>query len=582
MMTLIRFMKCGSVLCLLFFLLSARTEIATPRRILLIYETQETTPSHTQIEQGLMAVLQRNAPAPPEIYREALDIHRFPEMREQSLAWIRNKYAQRSIDVVIYVGNTAASFLPGVPVIYCGDAAGLEKTIPEKGPRDVIVPLSLDIASALEQIPRFQPDAHKLLFIAATNDSVNREAALQQVLTFKSSLQFEDISSLTVRQVKQRLEQENEKTLVLFMSYIRGPKGEQYSSRDVLAEIVPYSHAPIYGTSDTFLGTGIVGGYVTSWELAGAQLGEEAVRILRGQPHLQFADFKWQIWTFDWRQLRRWHLDKRDLPPGSVVLFQTPTFWELYRWRVFGALAVLILQSVLILVLLSYRHRQRRTEKKLRDLTGELLKMQERDRGRIARDLHDQTGRELAEISSCLQQVLASGNAGTEENRRHLQEASALSRRALEEINSISYLLNPPPLNGHSLTSALQSYLGELTKRTSIGILPELEEVGSLPSDIERTLFRIVQESLANVIRHSHADTVTVRLEKKPGYIHLAVEDNGWGLREGNAWASESKMIFGVGIAGMQERVSQLGGDFQIQSSSTGTTIRVTMPVDSE
>lgn len=573
--------------CLFLFLfsvhvaLSSSIEPAAPKRILVIYETQQATPGLLEMEHSLKSVLQGGSPQPPEIYRESLDIGQFPELREQSMAWIRTKYSQRPVDLVIYFGNSPSTLFPGVPVIYCGDRWLLERTIVERGTRDLILPLSIDISSTLERISRLHPDARKLLLVAATGDEANREAILQQILTFKSALQFEDLSSLSVQQLGQRLARENEKTLVLYMVYSRGPKGEQYLSHDVIAGIAAVSRAPIYGTSDTDIGTGIIGGYVVNWALLGDRIGKEALRILQGEPPLQETSNRWQQWIFDWRQLQRWHIDPQEIPAGAVVLFRSPSFWEQHRWQVVGISGIVILQLVLIFVLFLYRYRQRKTEKKLRTLAEELLAMQEQERRDIAGSLQEHTERDLSKISQSLQRLLVHDGMGWTE-KRLVQEADAISRRVLEEIRIISYLLNPPVLGQRSLFSALQGYLSDLEKCTSVTIHAELSETGPLSLDLEEILFRIAQESLAQAIRQSHADTVVVRLERKAGYVHLTVEANGLGMHAEADWASKSKVVVGAVITGLQERVSQLGGDFQVQASSTGTLIRVTMPVDSE
>lgn len=580
-------MKQIGIFCLFLFLFSTRAMpssspgIVSPKRILVIYEAQQATPGLLEMEHSLRSVLRRDSPETPEIYRESLDIGQFPEMRERSLDWIRTKYSQRPVDLVIYFGNSPSLLFPGVPVIYCGDRWLLEKNIPAMGKRDLILPLSIDTSIMLERISRLHPDARKLLLVDATGDEAGRGAVLQQILTFKSSLQFEDLSSLSVQQLANRLAKENGKALVLYMVYSRGPNGEQYLSHDVITGLAAVSRAPIYGTSDTDIGTGMVGGYVINWALFGQRAGEEALRILHGEPPLPETSSRWLQWMFDWRQLQRWHIDAQELPPGAVVLLRTPTFWEQHRWQVFCVLAVVALQSCLILILLRYRYRQGKTEKKLRNLAEALLEMQGQERRKIACDLQNHTERDLSEISQSLDRALAKDGASTERIRL-LQEASLTSRKALEEIRGISYLLNPPALGNNRLLPALQSYLSDLSERTSVVLFSELNEIGSLSPKKEEILFRIAQESLSKVVRNSHADTVVVRLERKIGYIHLTIEANGLGMHAEEDWASKSKMIVGAVITGMQEIVGQLGGDFQVQSASTGMLIRVTMPVDSE
>lgn len=580
MMTLIRLIVRGGVLCLFLLVPLLRAETVMPKRILVVYEEQASTPSHTEMEQSLVSILNRSLPIAPEIYRESLDLARFPGLREQSIQWIRTKYAQRPIDFVVYVGNRVDPILPGVPTVYCGNASQFKEAEARKAPQDSFFPLYMDIANTLERITHIHPEARKLYLIAATDDTVYRDEAIQEILTFKSSLQFQDLSSLSVAELRDLLRKENEKTLVLFLSYTRGPAGDRHLSRDVIAELAPISRAPIYGGSDTFLGTGVVGGYVTSWPTIGSHAAEAVLRRLRGESPIEERPNKWQKWIFDWRQVRRWHIDEREIPSDAVILYRNPSFWDLYRGRVFAAAVVIALESLLIVILLRYRHRQMQAQRELRDLAGNLIKMQDDNRRKIAQDLQEQIGQELIGISLCLGQVLANYRGSGSEDERLLSEAHSASRKVVEELQSVAYLLDPPRIDGNNLGEIMRAYLAELGKRTSCQIQFEIGDVGELSTDVEQTLFRIVQVSLVNVMRHAHANAVMVRMDRRSNYVYLGFEDNGLGTRSGDDWASMNKTSFGIGLAGVRERVNQLGGDFQVQSSSTGTAIRVTMPVE--
>ena len=143
----------------------------------------------------------------------------------------------------------------------------------------------------------------------------------------------------------------------------------------------------------------------------------------------------------------------------------------------------------------------------------------------------------------------------------------------------MSYALHPPMVDGMGLVPALRWYLDGLMKRTNLSIILDAPpEIEALPPDVEGTLFRIVQESMSNIMRHSGADTVKVRLERDFKSVRINIEDNGRGLEAHALSSLESGAPLGVGVAGMRERVRQFGGKLEIRSGGTGTTVLVSVP----
>ena len=226
-----------------------------------------------------------------------------------------------------------------------------------------------------------------------------------------------------------------------------------------------------------------------------------------------------------------------------------------------------------------------KTSQQLRDskaslysLSARLLQSQDEERRRIARDLHDITGQELAVLGMSLE--LANRNLESPKKAREaLAESAGLAHKIEDEIRTLSYLLHPPLLDELGLGSALNWYAEGFQKRTKIRvetqIAPNLPRLS--PSD-ETTLFRIVQESLANVLRHSGSPTARISLCMDAGVARLSIEDQGKGMKaEILARAQEAKL--GVGIAGMRERLLQIGGNLVIRSTERGTQVIATLPV---
>src|SRR5262249_40172271 len=149
----------------------------------------------------------------------------------------------------------------------------------------------------------------------------------------------------------------------------------------------------------------------------------------------------------------------------------------------------------------------------------------------------------------------------------------------LLELRTLSYLLHPPILDHAGLVRAVQWFVRGFSERTGIFVdARDIQDIGRLSPDLETALFRIVQESLTNIRRHSGNDTATHRPEKGSAGVKLQISDRGHGMLESAGKGSGDSAELGVGISGMRQRVSQLGGQLEIESSDDGTTITVVVP----
>jgi signal transduction histidine kinase len=216
-----------------------------------------------------------------------------------------------------------------------------------------------------------------------------------------------------------------------------------------------------------------------------------------------------------------------------------------------------------------------RTELELRKLTARLLHLQDDERRRLARELHDGTAQSVSAISLNLSRLEKASVNPSPEMTRLLRDSQELAVQSGSELRTLSYLLHPPILDHAGLVRALQLFARGFSERTGIKVdVAGVQDIGRLPADIETALFRIVQESLANVRRHSGSDTASIRLEKASAEIKLQVADRGHGMLRGVGETSE----LGVGISGMRQRLIQLGGRLEIESNTEGTTITALIP----
>jgi two-component system, NarL family, sensor kinase len=227
---------------------------------------------------------------------------------------------------------------------------------------------------------------------------------------------------------------------------------------------------------------------------------------------------------------------------------------------------------------------RKQKEELLRQLSGHLMSAQDQERRRIARELHDNSGQTLAAIAVNLSRIENLLPDSAPKVKNLVADTAAMAEQTSREIRTISYLLHPPLLEEAGLTAAIGWLANGFTQRsgikTEVDMPPELER---LPSDIEVTLFRIVQETLTNVARHSGSKTAFIKLTRQPGEIILSVRDEGKGIPPEKLEKVHGNVsALGVGVAGVWERVRQFGGALDINSNSHGTTVMVVVPLPEE
>ena len=223
---------------------------------------------------------------------------------------------------------------------------------------------------------------------------------------------------------------------------------------------------------------------------------------------------------------------------------------------------------------------RKRAEESLRLLSGQLLHLQDQERRRIARELHDSAGQILAALGMNLSLVGSENGNIAPRAAKAIQESVGLVQELSRELRTISHLLHPPLLDEVGLASGLRSYLEGFTERSKIRVDLELpEDLGRLQQDLETAIFRIVQECLTNIHRHSESPVARIRIRRSNSQVSLEVEDRGKGIPSEKRGALDSGGTPGVGIRGMRERLRQLGGTLEINSSGRGTVVVARLPV---
>ena len=220
------------------------------------------------------------------------------------------------------------------------------------------------------------------------------------------------------------------------------------------------------------------------------------------------------------------------------------------------------------------------TNESLRDLSARLLKVRDEEQRRIARHLHDSTGQTLALLTMNLHRLEREAQTLSASVAKTAAESAALAKEVSDSVRTVSYLLHPPLLDEAGLQSALAWYTQGFEERSGIKVHLEMpSDFGRQPCDLETAVFRIVQECLTNIHRHSASPTADIRICQFAGGLALEVKDTGQGISAETLSRISSVGLPGVGLRGMRERVTALGGAFEILSEGQGTTVKVAIPL---
>src|SRR5262245_1302114 len=346
--------------------------LETGRRVLLLYSEPRLTPAVVNVDAAIRATIQSQSAVPVIFYTEYLDLNLFvhgapePELREL----LRRKYETRPIDLIVAAGSRSlrialynrADLFSSAPVVFVGvdpkAAADLRLDADVTGTW-----LHMGWLETLELARRLQPETRRALVVTGSSptDGVWRDEARKQLAAAHGPIDISYPTGLSLDNLLKEVAALTGPTIVLVGTFLRDATGRDFTTPEATTRIVATSPVPVYGLTDTLIGTGIVGGQTVSFEAHGKIAAELAVRTIAGE-RLPPTSRGTTVPQFDARQLQRWGLDSRRLPPGSVVLFREPSVWERYRWYAVGTVGVLLAQSGFIGGLLVQRALRRRAQ----------------------------------------------------------------------------------------------------------------------------------------------------------------------------------------------------------------------------
>ena len=356
----------------------AIAEVPEVRRVLVFNDFDEiASPGIALLDQGIFAALSHSR-YQIEWHSESLEANLFTDEASQRRildGYIR-KYKDRKPDLIIAVGPASLQFMaeshkklfPGVAVVFCGSSEDmLKKLEPDSsftGVWGVVQPEETLIAAL-----HLQPSTKHVVVVGGVGsyDRHLEDIVQHSLRNYESRLEFTYLTNLDMPTLLRRVGQLPSNTIILYTSIFRDAAGRHFiDANQSSPAVIDASNAPVFILFDVNFGTGAVGGDIISFASDGNVAGHMAVRILDGeQPQTIHVVKNADVWTFDWRALRRWGFKETDLPPGSIVLDRAPSFWELYKHYFVAAIVLVLVQSAAILGLLWQRARRRKTEAQL-------------------------------------------------------------------------------------------------------------------------------------------------------------------------------------------------------------------------
>ncbi len=566
------------------------------KNVLVLLGDDLSLPVVAQLYSALQASLKAPDPSAVNVYTESLDVSRFgaADYPPQVAQWYKQKYRSIRPDVVVTVAPAALTFMldqrgnlwPGIPIV--AGAVTSHRIGGLQLPGDVTpVILHLAYERTLELALTLFPRTRRVVAVygSASRDRDDLPQLKGLEAKTRDRLEWSYLSGLSADEFKSKLAGLPDQTIVLWSTVSADNAGRSFvPAFEAVAALAPSSAAPVFGVYSPYIGAGIVGGVTMDAAASGREIAEAARSVIGLPPSSTLPLTKGGVGppTFDWRHLRKWGIPEDRLPYGSQFLFREPTLLETHRELAIFTIVALLMLTVLVVFLSMERRRLAAAQVKLkgqaeelRRLSAALIVAQEEERSRIARELHDDINQRLALLAIETRQLRQQASAA--EIAPQLDELAVAVASLSTDVHSLAYGLHPAKLDLLGLLPAVKRHCKDVERLSGIAVdLTAGSLPGDLPRDTSLCLYRVVQESLANVVRHSGSERASVDLRTLDGTVVVTIADNGVGFDPGSQNVSR-----GLGLVSMRERLRLVNGSVSIRRlPDAGTEVKATVPVE--
>jgi signal transduction histidine kinase len=556
--------------------------------VLMITEVGHSHPGPVIVTNAIVSAMQSDSRFEEEFQWENLDA---VDISDDSLNELRDsivqKYRNQKLDLIVlegpdplrFLAEPAKPFFPDVPIVFCCSVLDqVDRSIPDS--RSTGSWFQLDPAKTLDAALHLLPETRQVFVTAGQSRYDRRLTALVKtgLNSYEPHLDITYLPDLPMAELQERLRHLPSRSIVLYLSFFKDALGRRFlSASEALPLITAASSAPVFGISSTYLGHGIVGGFVVSVEGQAEIATRDVLEILAGKPPQDIPIVHGpSFYQFDWRELRRWNLDQTKLPAGSIILFRQPAFWDRHKWNVLTGLLLLLWLSLLAF----YGLRKQKQLESARiahvRLGGMLITAQETERSRLASEIHDDFSQRLALLALGLENAAEAIGTSPAEAIRQIYALLDSASEIGADLHTFSHRLHSSTLDRLGLVPGVGALCKEFATQQVIEVDFLSEDVPhSVHPDVALCAFRIIQEALRNCKKHSGAAKVQVRLRAAADRLYVSVYDKGVGFD-----IRELRKKEGLGIRSMEERAYVLGGRFEIHSEPwKGTRIEAWIPV---
>lgn len=609
---------CSAPLLLFLILVASspggRSEAASEaKHVLVLYENNRLLPANVEGDRGLNQVLSGRE-GNSVVSTEFLDAPRFTgqDYVQTVVTFLREKYTAHPPDVIVAAGNGALGFLldnrtklfPSVPVVFMGVDFAFVK-LKQPLPTDVVgIPVEYDLTGTIDQALKWHPNARHLVVVTGASAPDREMEASLRALTgqFAGRVTIEFLAGLPTDEVLKRLGALDRNTVVFTPGYFQDGAGRNFAPREAARAMAAASTAPVYGPYNTFIGVGIVGGAMPSFEAMGREAGSIVNRLFAGAAPatLQLPQIMPTTLNVDWRQVRRWGISESEIPPGTVVHFKEPTFWEAYKTEALIAIAIVLLQSGLVAGLLIERRRRRGAEASVDKHRFELahasrLAIAGELTASIAHEINQPLGAILSNVNAA-ELMLHSGTAQASELQQILGDIHRDNIRASEVIRRLRSLLTKHQVERKVID--LNDSLADMAtilraeahrRRVTLAIRPELPSVEVVADRIQ------MQQVLLNLALNAmdavsdvpdERKTVMISTERRLGDALITVQDRGHGIAPEHrsklfdSFFSTKRTGIGLGLSIVRTLVEAQNGNVWVEDApGDGAVFRVRLPL---
>jgi signal transduction histidine kinase len=569
---------------------SASAQVPARKTVLIINEMGLTHALTITMTQQIITGVRDTSGRQVEFYSENLDLLSFPDrpsLSEQRDVLI-TRYGHQKLDAIVALGPDTIKFLSnyadtlflGVPIVICGSSAD-QAGDPILDSRFTGTWQKREPGKTLETALLLFPNTRHVFVVGGSSvyDRVVMAFTREFFSSSQTRVEFSYLTDMEMEKLLEQLKNLPENSIVFYTSFLQDSVGNRFlNATKALPMVASAANAPIFAMSDTYLGLGIVGGDLMNFQEQGKVTARIVSELLEGK---KVGDLPIETlpstFMFDWNELKRWHIPESRLPAGSIIFFRPPSLWERTKWIWTTGFLIILVLSALAAYLLYAGKQLKLARSREGQLSGRLINAEEQERQRIASELHDDFSQRLAVLALRLENVDEATPSSFPDIHRQLRELVKSTGEIGADIHSLSHQLHSSTLESLGLVPALAALCKEFTALQAIKVdfIPN-EIPRSVHPDVALCVFRIVQEGLRNLKKHSGAEEAQVDLRMTGDRLDVTVRDEGCGFDLRKLRQNE-----GLGIRSMKERAHLLGGKFEIYSEiGKGTTLKAWVPLE--